>query len=303
MNRWFKAFKVPKVLAKSGCSLGFGSHHIDVRRGNATVRLRTSHAGYLLEVCESFDQYFGAVEPLQLDGRLVADYSTPRLHWVKGFDLQPICFPSLAEPVALTTQYLGEAGLKKGDVVLDLGAYSGLTSILFAQAVGPSGQVIALEPDPESYRIAEQNIRFYAQVTGNQNIKLVNKAAWEHDRGTVFSSDVNRGAGIAELVTKRKLTCSVATTTVEALVGDRLNFIKCDIEGAEAVVLRSAAALISRLRPVLVIESHYVAGVSTAKDCLETLHAIGYKTSLVPQQGFPSYDPLIIARPGAPVAS
>ena len=61
-----------------------------------------------------FDFYFQAVTPFELDGRKIADFSTPRFHEVVGFDDFPVQFPSIPEPYATLDQYLSFAGLKDG---------------------------------------------------------------------------------------------------------------------------------------------------------------------------------------------
>jgi len=64
----------------------------------------------------------------------------------------------MAEPFSSIQQYLDLARLSPGDTVLDLGAYSALTSIAFAKVVAPDGRVVALEPDPLNFRACYQNI-------------------------------------------------------------------------------------------------------------------------------------------------
>ena len=87
-----------------------------------------------------------------MGGVNIVDFSTPRWHWVTGFELFPILFPSFVEPVVTTHQYIEFAELKKEAVVIDLGAYSGLTSILFDMAIPSGGQVIALEADSQNMK-------------------------------------------------------------------------------------------------------------------------------------------------------
>jgi hypothetical protein len=48
---------------------------------------------------------------------------------------------------------------KEGEVVIDVGAYIGLYTILAAQAVGPSGKVISIEPNPGLFRYCRETSR------------------------------------------------------------------------------------------------------------------------------------------------
>jgi hypothetical protein len=45
----------------------------------------------------------------------------------------------------------------EGDTVVDIGAHIGLYSLIAAKRVGPSGKVIAIEPDPENFKILKKN--------------------------------------------------------------------------------------------------------------------------------------------------
>jgi hypothetical protein len=109
---------------------------IDITKGINTIRVSRTHAVYLQDIINSFDYYFSAVIPFQHLGRNIVDYSTPRYHDVVGFKAFPILFPSFSEPLITATQYMDFASLSEGMTVLDLGAYSGFTSIIFSQAVG-----------------------------------------------------------------------------------------------------------------------------------------------------------------------
>src|SRR5919108_6579842 len=46
----------------------------------------------------------------------------------------------------------------EGDTVVDIGAHIGLYSLIAAKRVGPSGKVIAIEPDPENFKILKKNL-------------------------------------------------------------------------------------------------------------------------------------------------
>src|SRR3989344_3364089 len=48
--------------------------------------------------------------------------------------------------------------VKRGDVVLDVGANIGYYTLLFAKLVGPEGIVFAFEPDPTNFSILKKNV-------------------------------------------------------------------------------------------------------------------------------------------------
>ncbi|MFP4314544.1 MAG: FkbM family methyltransferase, partial [Alphaproteobacteria bacterium] len=62
---------------------------------------------------------------------------------------------------------------KSGDVILDIGAFTGYGTIKLAQMVGPKGQVYAFEADPEIFAILKRNI----EANNIQNVQLFHKGA------------------------------------------------------------------------------------------------------------------------------
>ena len=62
--------------------------------------------------------------------------------------------------------------IKKGDVVLDIGANIGYYTLIFARLVGEEGKVFAFEPDPENFALLKKNV----EINGYHNVVLVQKA-------------------------------------------------------------------------------------------------------------------------------
>jgi FkbM family methyltransferase len=134
--------------------------------------------------------------------------------------------------------------VKASDTVLDLGAGTGDFSIIASKKVGPEGRVIAVEPDFESYEILRLNIE-------QNNCKNV--------------IPLNLAVGDEELTEKQITfwgkTCMCKVNTLENIVDSlkiddyKLDFIKMDIEGFEADVIRKSISLIKNTG-VLSIEFH-----------------------------------------------
>ncbi|MBU5574844.1 MAG: FkbM family methyltransferase [Candidatus Aenigmarchaeota archaeon] len=59
--------------------------------------------------------------------------------------------------------------IKKGDIVIDAGAYIGLFTLYASKKVGKNGLVIAYEPDPENYKNLLENIK----LNKCKNVKLI----------------------------------------------------------------------------------------------------------------------------------
>jgi FkbM family methyltransferase len=292
----FRARRWTRLSRSRGITVRYKPDAIEICRGKSTVRIRHSHEAYLMDMVTSFDYYFGAVHAVEG----VADFSCPRHHRLIGFDDFPVLFPSIPEPYATAQQYLEFASLKAGDRVLDLGAYSGVTSVAFARAVGRIGEVFAFEPDEENFRAATETINT-ARSFGYPPVILIHEAVWCHDDGIDFSVEGAMGSSASSIVGKgRGSTVRVPTTTLIRFVKERqinqINFIKMDIEGAEVEVLDSSRELLAQMRPKIIIEPHMVGETLTTERCRQILEEIGgYKVRLIDQLGVSL--PLITATP------
>jgi len=264
-----------------------------------SIRVARHHQFYVLDVLSSFDYYFDAVNPDLLDGRLTVDYSSPRYQEVRGFELFPVKTPSFTEPVVTANQYLDFARLVEGHVVLDLGAYSGLTSILFLQRVGKGGRVVAVDADEQNISCLRKNFELCMRLTGNAPV-LLEGAAWSDCGGLEFSSEGNMGSSASSLVgSKRGKLVNVPSFTLSAIVEkfalERVDFVKCDIEGAELEVFKDTE-FFARFKPRMIVEPHAVGGVLTTESFVPQLSKYGYRCKTVTQDGVTL--PLVECEPG-----
>lgn len=270
-------------LAKSqGIEIFLHDTFIELIRDHRSVRMNRGHAVYLRGMLLRFDYYFSAVRPYSERGLDIADFSSPRFQSLSGFDDFPVFFHSYPEPMCSSDAYLAFADLKPGDVVLDLGAYAGMASILFSKQVGKNGVVVSYEPDPYNHEAASMNIAMHNRLSGLDNIRLHQKAVWKDNQGLEFSCDGNMGSSASQIVGKRGAVRQVETTTLQEILNEnsleRIDFLKIDIEGAEIEVLRESLPLLSKLRPPIVMESHRVGTQHSATECSELLRSINYET-------------------------
>ena len=251
---------------------------IEVTKGRKKIIVSTRHMIYIRDIVMQFDYYFNSVMPVDN----VVDYSTPHAHKVEGFDLFPVVFPSFSEPILTTAQYTDFANLQPGQVVIDLGAYSGLTSIVFAEKVGCDGLVIAVEADEENYECAEKNLVSY-YVRSGINIRLVHGAAWSHSKGIEFSCEQNMGSSAVDIVGGRGRVVKVPSFTLTDITNGlrRVDFVKIDIEGAESEVVKDWE-FFNRYNPKMIIETH---GKGTDEAVQSTLESYGYTVRHIVQEG------------------
>ena len=169
----------------------------------------------------------------------------------------------------------------RGATVLDIGANKGIYCFWMTRAVGPSGYVIAFEPQPEMRNsIERQKLRF-----NWSNLRLMNVALSDSD-GTMNLSRQRIGDGSATLeVTRRRSTDATLDVQVAKLdtVADetfsKLKFIKCDVEGHELKVFLGGEQTIRRYRPVVQFEST-VADQRT-QDIFRFFRGLGYSGVLL----------------------
>src|SRR5579871_930107 len=145
-----------------------------VRKGNRELRVALSSSNYLPDAMERFDYYLEAIIPDIVKGREVAYFDEPRLHSVRGVDGQ-FLFTSFPEGLETAEVYLKGFPVRPGEVVIDAGAYCGLTAHLFAKSAGATGSVIAIEADPRNYSALLSNLERHPAA----NITPLHAAVWK----------------------------------------------------------------------------------------------------------------------------
>jgi FkbM family methyltransferase len=170
--------------------------------------------------------------------------------WIIESDTDVIVDSMLQEQYSLH----GVVEPQHGDVVLDIGAYKGETTLWFADKVGPEGLVLALEPGRQTCAVLRRNID-RNQLSTMAPIRVLPCAAGAHEGTARFIA----AGGAAALGAEGETT--VAITTVDALVAEqhlaRVDFIKMDIEGGEVDALRGAEETLRRFAPRLAITVYH----------------------------------------------
>lgn len=268
------------------------------------IRVNRANSVYVLDMINSFDYYFSSAAPISIQSKgkryKAVDFSTPRFHQVDGFLDFPLMCPSLTEPYITAQQYLDFAELTEGMVAIDLGSYSGLTSIAFSKAVGATGKVIALEPDPVNYEAAQTNIAYHTRINNLDNIVLMHAAASSKKGVLSFSSEGAMGSADASLVGNyRGKLVEVESLGLADIVEvnqlERVDFVKMDIEGSEEQVLAASEDFFRRFKPRIIIEPHLVNKVLSDKTISAILQSYGYKCENISQHGVLS--PLVTGYP------
>ena len=150
--------------------------------------------------------------------------------------------------------------VKQGDKVIDIGANLGYYTCPLADLVGESGRVYAVEPVPVIFSVLKRN------VGKRRNVELLNYALGEEERTIEMANDSVASAGYfgtgRNFVSEGELSKDAVRFTAQMKRGselfggmEKIDFIKCDIEGYERVVLPELRPLIEKFHPTVLVET------------------------------------------------
>jgi len=171
--------------------------------------------------------------------------------------------------------------IKKGDLVIDIGANIGDTTVPMALAAGSSGITLGFEPNSYVFKILEKNASVNKE---KQNIVPLNYAiSVKEEEFYYVSSEASFANGAisptkesahGKFVLPNKIKGVNLMTLLEEKYPDqleKLSFIKIDTEGYDKEIIKSIAGLIEKYKPVIVAESF---GDSTPEAKMELFDVI-----------------------------
>ncbi|MFH1620268.1 MAG: FkbM family methyltransferase [bacterium] len=146
--------------------------------------------------------------------------------------------------------------VRPGDTVFDIGGNTGWISMNIARKV-PDSKIHVFEPIPHTSAILEKNL----EINGFDNISL-HKIALSDKEGVNAFYFNTKELGATSMRNIRELnggaTVSVKSERLDDFMREngiqRLDFIKCDVEGAELLVIRGGLETIKKYRPILFVE-------------------------------------------------
>ena len=152
-------------------------------------------------------------------------------------------------------------------MIWDCGIYLGYYTTLFSKLVGPSGRVVAFEPDPRNIERTKQNLA----RNGFRDVQFV-QAAIGRPKGEIdfiISHDTNShipgayiGRDYDDYSTRERVDASIRVRCMsldEAYLSDDVpnpDLIKLDIEGAEMEALPNAHRICREHKPLIILELH-----------------------------------------------
>jgi FkbM family methyltransferase len=178
--------------------------------------------------------------------------------------------------------------VREGMTVLDVGANVGVYTSLLSRIVGPHGHVLALEPDPDNWRALQKA----STANGWQNVELHQTAAADRKGQMSFArSSFNSGNHSLQSDPSRPGAEVVNVIRLDELLeGRKINFIKIDVQGWEASVLRGAEKVLREKSPLSMLVELWPQGLqrngSSAGEVLELLESFSFRL-LDPADGRP----------------
>jgi FkbM family methyltransferase len=178
-----------------------------------------------------------------------------------------------------TTMQVWKAAAARGGTVVDVGAHIGSFTLEAAQLVGPTGRVIAVEPDPTNRARLVHNL----SINGlTDRVTVVEAAMLDEECQLPLGSPSPNNSGMTRLNSGDQLVqCRRLDDVLDELGAPTVDAIKIDVEGFEPAVLRGAAKMVARDRPLVIAEVNDAEVLSALRDC-------GYALALPDGRPFPA---------------
>jgi len=177
--------------------------------------------------------------------------------------------------------------IKPGDLVIDIGAHIGDTTVPMSLCSGTQGLAIGFDPNPYVFKILEKNASLNKDKT---NILPINFAISQKEEEFYFiSSEASFCNGGISPTTKSKHGKFIFPQKIKGVNLKtflyknyekwltKLSFIKIDTEGYDKEILKSIEDLIIFCKPIIVAESFCKANNADKLDLYDTIHKLGYE--------------------------
>jgi FkbM family methyltransferase len=135
-------------------------------------------------------------------------------------------------------------GLGEPMLVVDVGAHIGKYAILAGRLLRNRGKVIAIEADPDNFRVLENNVA----LNGLTNVRCMNVGCWNIE-GTLMLHRARGNLGGHSFVdTRGGDSIAVPVRTLDSILREqginRIDLMKIDVERGEFRVLQGARSVL-----------------------------------------------------------
>ena len=172
--------------------------------------------------------------------------------------------------------------VREGDHAIDIGANLGYYTVPLADLVGDGGKVYAVEPVPVIFGVLRRN------VGSRGNVTLLNYALGAEDKTIELANDSVAEAGYfgtgRNFVSGGSLSNEAMRFEAKMVQAyelfkdlERVDFIKCDIEGYEGVVMPLLRPLLAQHHPTVLIETDG----DTRQEMISLFTELGYRAYML----------------------
>ena len=177
--------------------------------------------------------------------------------------------------------------VKPGMQVFDIGSNCGWYTLLMARCVGPEGKVYAFDIVPSLVRLLQKNL----ELNHLSNVVVTRSALGNQNTVVDFYDDQLSGtANLSDQLVKNKQLDSVPMIRFDDFVQSnqiqRIDFIKCDIDGAEGLFLEGAQQAMMKT-PQMIMEIFDQAQRvfhSSGEELINKLRSYGYQLKNIDQK-------------------
>lgn len=142
-----------------------------------------------------------------------------------------------------------ESILNPGDTAIDIGANLGVFTLVMSKSVGPTGRVLAFEPQPSIFDLLQQNLALNKAANVEPHMRALSSRVGE---AFIEVSDLAVEKNMGNAVLRAQASDSnipVTTVRLDDWQISSCRLIKIDVEGHEADVLNGSIETIERCRP------------------------------------------------------
>jgi FkbM family methyltransferase len=145
--------------------------------------------------------------------------------------------------------------VRPGFVCADVGAHVGYMTLLMARLAGDAGRVVALEALPENAALLRRHVELN-QLAGRVQVENVAVSDADLPAITLHRGPSSFESSAVSSTPFGQFTVPARTLDQAFASADRLDFVKMDIEGAEALAMRGMRRVLRALRPTVLLEVH-----------------------------------------------
>ncbi len=177
-----------------------------------------------------------------------------------------------------------QAFLRPGMHALDIGAHAARFANVMAKAVGSTGKVVAVEPDPQSAALLQKNPLLTTVQAAAGAVEAPARDFW------VCASDRRQGSLVRTVVKGATAAHRIAVpvVTVDAVVTNyldgRVEAIKVDTQGSDDEVLRGASRTLADPRLGWLGVEVWPEGLAAAGDTADAMYARIEAAGFVPER-------------------